>query len=114
MRFHKTAGQTTSTMASASHALQTSACSNGGITAGAVLCCLGILILDCYRSCGGVFCSGCSDNLFELADPQGRYPGLKRVCDDCFNELEGLRREKQLDKLGVSKSTMRTEVVSVV
>ena len=114
VRFHKTAGQTTSTTASASRALRISACSSGGTIAGALVCCSRFLILDCYRSCGGVFCSGCSDNIFELADPQGRHPGPKRVCDECFNELEGLRREKQYDKLGVSKSTVRMGVVSVV
>ena len=38
----------------------------------------------------GVFCSGCSKNQFKLADTLGQNPELKRVCDECFEELEAV------------------------
>ena len=37
-----------------------------------------------------MFCSGCSKNQFKLADTLGQNPELKRVCDECFDELEAV------------------------
>ena len=36
------------------------------------------------RACGGIFCNACSTKRCEVA---GQRDGLRRVCDDCFDQL---------------------------
>ena len=37
------------------------------------------------RACGGIFCNACSTKRCDVA---GQRDGLRRVCDDCFDQLK--------------------------